>query len=165
MACWLRDRPRGNLQVLSRGIRKARRSQHFSERRPPRIFNQRFSDLCFIDCQGAVVLDNFSEPQPDILLVALSIDEGLEKPRPSDVFLAVEVADSSLRYDAGAKLRAYARSGIREYWIVNLTESCVDVYRQPQGETYAEHFRRQPSEVLAPLAFPDRSLTVAEILP
>ena len=60
-----------------------------------------------------MILDNFSEPQPDILLLALSIDETDEKPTPAAALLAVEVADSSLRYDSGPKLRAYARSGIR----------------------------------------------------
>ena len=134
-------------------------------RRLIRVLNRRYADLCFVDCQSPVVLDNFSEPQPDILLVALSIDDGLEKPTPADVFLAVEVADSSLHYDTTAKLRAYARSGIPEYWIVNLTESLVEVYRQPQGEIYAEHFRREAGETLAPAAFPDRPLNVADILP
>jgi len=65
----------------------------------------------------------------------------------------------------GKKLRAYARSGIPEYWIVNLGDSCVEVYRDPQGETYAEHFRRVSGESLAPLAFPNRAVAVADILP
>ncbi|MEA3211201.1 MAG: hypothetical protein QOE70_4258 [Chthoniobacter sp.] len=134
-------------------------------RRLNRILNRCFADVCFVDCQSPVILDRYSEPQPDILLVALSIDDGDEKPRPADVFLAVEVADSSLHYDATAKLCAYARSGILEYWIVNLTESRVEVYRQPQGETYAEHFHRSSGESLAPAAFPDRLVAVADILP
>lgn len=134
-------------------------------RRLNRVLNRQYADLCFVDCQNPVVLDNFSEPQPDILLVALSIDEGLEKPRPADIFLAVEVADSSLHYDSNAKLRAYARSGIPEYWIVNLTESRVEVHRQPQGETYAERFHRSAGDTLAPAAFADRPLAVADILP
>jgi Uma2 family endonuclease len=136
-----------------------------SVRRLIRVLNRQYADLCFVDCQSPVILDNFSEPQPDILLVALSIDEGDEKPRPSDIFLAVEVADSSLHYDSHAKLRAYARAGIVEYWIVNLTEMRVEVHRQPDGETYAEHFHRQAGETLAPAAFPDRPLAVADILP
>jgi Uma2 family endonuclease len=133
-----------------------------------RLLNQcakHYADLCFVDCQNPVVFDNFSEPQPDILLLALSIDDGLEKPSPADVFLAVEVADSSLHYDSSAKLRAYARSGIPEYWIVNLTESRVEVHRQPQGESYAETFHRSSGETLAPAAFPDRPIAVADILP
>lgn len=136
-----------------------------SVRRLNRILNRRYSDLCYVDCQSPVVLDNFSEPQPDILLVALSIDESDEKPQPKDIFLAIEVADSTVRYDSTTKLKAYARAGIPEYWIVNLADNTVDVYRQPAGESYAEHFRRERAEELAPAAFPDRPIAVAEFLP
>lgn len=126
---------------------------------------KRYGDLCYVDCQSPVVLDNFSEPQPDILLVALSIDETDEKPTPAETLLAIEVADSSLRYDSTTKLKAYARAGIPEYWIVNLADNAVDVHRQPAGETYAEHFRVESQGQLAPAAFPDRSIAVADILP
>lgn len=134
-------------------------------RRLNRILNQRYGDLCYVDCQSPVVLDSFSEPQPDILLVALSIDETDEKPTPAETLLAIEVADTTLRYDAGPKLKAYARNGIPEYWIVNLAENAVDVYRQPAGETYAEHFRVESKGQLAPAAFADRPIAVADILP
>jgi len=134
-------------------------------RRLNRILNLRYSDLCYVDCQSPVVLDGFSEPQPDILLVSLSIDASDEKPTPAETLLAVEVADSTLRYDAGPKLHAYARAGIREYWIVNLADRAIDVYRQPSGENYAEHFRRERADQLAPAAFPDRPIAVADILP
>jgi Uma2 family endonuclease len=128
-------------------------------------FVKRYGDLCYVDCQSPVVLDNFSEPQPDILLVSLKIDESDEKPQPKDIFLAIEVADSTVRYDSTTKLRAYARAGIPEYWIVNLADNAIDVHRQPSGETYAEHFRRERPDQLAPAAFPDRSIAVADILP
>ena len=136
-----------------------------SVRRLIRVLSRVYSDLCYVDCQSPVVLDGFSEPQPDILLVALNIDETDEKPTPAETLLAIEVADSTLRYDAGPKLRAYARAGICEYWIVNLAENAVDVYRQPAGESYAEHFRRERVDQLAPAAFPDRPIAVADILP
>lgn len=133
-----------------------------------RILNKLFKvygDLCLVDCQSAFVLDDFSEPQPDILLVRTAVDERDDLPRPEDVFLAIEVADSSLRYDSSAKLAAYARGGVAEYWIVYLKESCIAVYRQPQGEGYAEHFRREAEENISPAAFPDREMAVKEMLP
>lgn len=125
----------------------------------------RFSDVCLVDPQNPLVLDDFSEPQPDIVLLRPEFHETSELPRPADVLLVVEVAESTYRYDSGAKLRAYARSGIAEYWIVNLTDCCVEVYRQPQGESYGEHFRRTSGETLAPASFPDRAIAVADILP
>jgi Uma2 family endonuclease len=86
-------------------------------------------------------------------------------PGPSDIFLSIEVANSSARYDAGPKLRAYARAGIREYWIVNLSENAVEIYRRPVGESYADHFRCERSDQVAPAAFSDRPIAVADILP
>jgi len=122
-------------------------------------------DLCLVDCQNAFDLDEFSEPQPDILLLRPEVDQSENLPRPGDIFLAIEVADTTLRFDNTAKLAAYARGGIQEYWIVNLTDACVDIYRQPQDGRYGEHFRRRSGESVAPAAFPDRVLHVAEMLP
>ena len=122
-------------------------------------------DLCLVDCQNAVILDDFSEPQPDILLLRLEVEKTGELPRPEDILLVVEVADTTLRFDSTTKLRAYARAGLPEYWIVNLAEGAVEVYRKPTGEGYAEYFRRNRSESLTPTAFPDRTIAVAEILP
>jgi Uma2 family endonuclease len=130
-----------------------------------REMSRQFGDVCLVDSQNPFVLDDFSEPQPDILLLRPELHKSSELPRPADIWLVVEVADSTYLYDSGDKLRAYARSGISEYWIVNLAESCVEVYRRPQGDTYGEHFRRTAGETLAPLAFPDRIVAVAGVLP
>ena len=122
-------------------------------------------DVCLVDCQNAFILDDFSEPQPDILLVRPEVEKTGELPRPEDIFLVIEVADSTLRFDSSTKLRAYARAGLPEYWIVNLAEGAVDIYLKPTGDGYAEHLRRERNESLTPTAFPDRTIAVAEILP
>ena len=130
-----------------------------------RQLNQLLADVCVVDCQNAFELDEFSEPQPDILLVKLEFARKKQLPRPEDIYVAIEVADTTLQFDTTAKLAAYARGGIQEYWIVNLTDACVDIYRRPQGGRYGEHFRRRSGESVAPAAFPDRVLHVAEMLP
>ena len=58
--------------------------------------------------------------------------------------MLVEIADSSLAFDRGRKLRLYARERIPEYWIVNLADDCVETFRSPEGEAYRESrvFRR-----------------------
>ena len=134
-------------------------------RRLARKLNAVFADVSIVDSQNAIVLDDFSEPQPDILLLRLEIDDTDELPRPEDILLVIEVADSTLRFDSTTKLRAYARAGLAEYWIVNLAERAVDIYRNPTGAGYAEHFRRERADTLAPAAFPDRTIAVADILP
>ena len=59
-------------------------------------------------------------------------------PNANDVLLLIEVADSSLTFDQNQKLRLYALHGIPEYWLLNLNDSCLEVYRKPNGEVYAE---------------------------
>ncbi|HEV7404368.1 MAG TPA: ATP-binding protein [Chthoniobacteraceae bacterium] len=79
-----------------------------------------------------VFLHDYSEPQPDIMLVPRA--RRMEhKTRPEEVFLLVEVSDSSLAFDRGRKRKAYAEAGVRDYWIVNLEEDVLEVYRRPEG--------------------------------
>jgi Uma2 family endonuclease len=88
--------------------------------------------------QNPIVLDDGSEPQPDFTLLRRPWQGYPEEhPRPPDVYLLVEVADSSLDFDLGAKLELYARAGIREFWVVDLTTNRVLVHRNPNGGEYA----------------------------
>jgi Uma2 family endonuclease len=82
--------------------------------------------------QNPIVLDDNSEPQPDFTLVRRPW-QGYPNahPTPPDVYLLIEVADSSLEFDLGAKLEIYARAGIREFWVVDLTRNLVLVHRSP----------------------------------
>jgi Uma2 family endonuclease len=129
-------------------------------------FHKRFGDRAFIKVQGAVTLDKWSEPQPDVALNALPADRyAIAHPTPAEVLLIVEVAASSLAYDAGLKMRAYARRRVREYWIVDLGHQHIDVYREPQGGRYKNHQRAGRGHTVAPLAFPDDAIAVNDILP
>ena len=87
--------------------------------------------------QNPIELDATTEPQPDIALVRQPW-RGYPKahPQPRDVLLLVEVADTSLELDRGAKLELYARAGIREFWVVDVTTNGVLVHRRPRGDRY-----------------------------
>lgn len=130
-----------------------------------RSLHRVFGDVALVDCQNPLILDDFSEPQPDMLLLDPKFEETGELPRPTDVFLVLEVSDSTVRYDSQTKLAAYARVGIPEYWIVNLADNTIDVYRQPSGEAYLEKLRFQRGEQVALARFPERSVEVSEIIP
>jgi Uma2 family endonuclease len=82
---------------------------------------------------------------------------------PEDALLLVEVSDSSLRRDRELKLPLYARAGINEYWIVNVREEILEVYKRPTGSSYAtvQQFRRPESVTSS--GFPDLHLAVDEI--
>ena len=77
-------------------------------------------------------LHEYSEPQPDMMLVPRVRMK--HHPHPEDVFLLVEVSDSSLAYDRERKQTAYAEAGVREYWIVNLQQDVLEVFRLYAGQ-------------------------------
>lgn len=111
-----------------------------------------------------------SEPEPDLALVAPREGGYLDRhPLPEEVFLVGEVADSSLREDRGIKLRMYAAAGIEEYWIINLVDGQVEVYREPatradETAIYRQHTVHNPGDMVSPLRFPDCAIDVALLL-
>src|SRR5215475_2260725 len=87
--------------------------------------------------QNPIVLNDSSEPQPDFTLLRKPWQGyPTAHPRPPDVYLLIEVSDSSLEFDLGAKLELYARAGIREFWAVDLTSNRVLVHRSPSDGRY-----------------------------
>lgn len=137
----------------------------YAVRKLNRILQRVFADRAEIDVQSPVLLDSISEPQPDAALLGIRADHYRTKPEPRDVLLLVEVSDSTLAYDRGRKLRAYARTGISEVWIVNIPANCVERYADLRDGRYgpAEIFAR--GESIAPRAFPGDPIAVEEFLP
>ena len=118
-----------------------------------------------ISPQNPVELERYSAPQPDLALVPWSRGNSKRHPTPEEVFLIIEVADTSLRYDREEKLRAYASTGIREFWLLNLQDDLLEIYRQPEGPAYREQLTIPADGTASPLAFPDVTIALADILP
>jgi Uma2 family endonuclease len=74
------------------------------------------------------------------------------------------VANTSLSYDRNEKAKLYARARIPEYWIVNLCDLQVEIFREPQGDAYLDQFVRRPGEVVELLHLPGPKLDVATLL-
>ncbi|MDW8065964.1 MAG: Uma2 family endonuclease, partial [Anaerolineae bacterium] len=105
------------------------------------------------------------EPQPDLALLRPRGDfYASAHPGPGDVLLVIEVAESSGEYDRERKLPLYARSGIPEAWVVDLERGEVVVGRDPSPEGYRALRIARRGETLSPLAFPDFTLLVDELL-
>lgn len=134
-------------------------------RRMIKLFVRRFGDGCEVDAQNPVMIDGKSEPQPDILLLRDTVYSRKGPPLPEDVLLLVEAADSSLVYDRTDKRDAYARSGIVEYWLLDLTRNELQVFRDSDGRAYRSEQTVSSDESIAPLAFPDTPVTVRDLLP
>lgn len=115
--------------------------------------------------QNPFLLDNRSEPQPDLCLIDPIVVEQSRHPEPADIFLVIEVADSTVHYDREEKLPAYARNGVREYWLLNLDKNHLEIYRRPEADQYREVWQRGPAESICLLAFPDVKLRVGDYLP
>ena len=94
-------------------------------------------DRADVQSQDPITLANNSEPEPDIVIARLRSDDYANShPAPADIILVIEVADSSIRFDRETKAPLYAAAGISEYWIVNLIDNRLEIYRQPQGSIY-----------------------------
>jgi len=131
--------------------------------------NQFFNSVCrnrwIMAVQDPVHLDDHSEPQPDLMLLKPSADFYRKRhPRPDDVFLLIEVSDTSLATDRDDKLPAYARAGIKEVWIVNLIDRTIEVYREPNFTGYSKKSVLRPGDKASPMAFPDVTVDVGELL-
>jgi Uma2 family endonuclease len=118
-----------------------------------------------ISIQDPVRLSEHSEPQPDLMLLKPSIDNYTTRhPGPEDVFLLIEVADTTLQFDRGEKIPAYGAAGISEVWLVNLPEQKIEVYGEAHFTGYSSKTILQPGETTSPQAFPDVAVDVTVLL-
>lgn len=130
-----------------------------------RILSQRLADRALLRFQDPVQLNDFSEPEPDVAIVHLDpLDYEDHHPTPTEIFWLIEIADSTLRRDRDLKAPVYGRSGIQEYWILDVQERCLYVFRDPGQEGYGAEQTRLEQESIAPLAFPDCPIQVEEFL-
>jgi Uma2 family endonuclease len=130
-----------------------------------RMFERLSRDRWITSAQNPVPIGEHNEPQPDLLLLRPRNDFYVAShARPEEVFLLIEVADSTLLIDREDKLPIYAAAGITEVWIVNLPERVIEVYSSPSNGAYANVRRVPPGGALAPLAFPDAEIDTAALL-
>jgi Uma2 family endonuclease len=128
-----------------------------------RLFFTRLGARAVISPQNPVVILPRSEPQPDLaLLRPRAVSYSRERPASDDVLLAVEVADTTVRFDRLVKSRLYARAGIAEFWLCLAMDGAVEVYRGPGADGYAGVTLHGPDQIVSPLAFPDVSFAVTD---
>jgi Uma2 family endonuclease len=114
--------------------------------------------------QGTTQLSDRDMPEPDLAVLARSLDDLEALPGPDDLLLVVEVSLSSLLADRTTKAGLYARSGIPEFWIVNLRDREVEVYREPSSDGYREVRRLTVGQGFRPLACPELDVRVDELV-
>jgi Uma2 family endonuclease len=134
-------------------------------RRLQQLFTRQLGDRALVDVQNPLLLHDRSEPLPDVMLLKPQPDfYAAGHPRPDDVLLVIEVADTSLAYDRDIKVPVYASSGIPEVWVVDLTSATVWVYRVPAPDGYQEVTDVRGPAHIAPQAFPGLRVAVESIV-
>ncbi|NER01141.1 MAG: Uma2 family endonuclease [Cyanothece sp. SIO2G6] len=120
----------------------------------------------FVSTQDPIHLDDFSEPEPDLAIVQGDIlGYGEQHPRPGQVYLVVEVADSTLRQDCEVKDKLYAQAGIIDYWVVDLPNRQLHIFRDPTPDGYTHHLILKEPNQISPLGFPEMVINLSSILP
>lgn len=133
--------------------------------RVDRIFSDRLGAQVLLRFQDPVGLSEVSEPEPDIGLVKPNpLDYEDHHPTPAEIFLLIEVADSTLKRDLDIKAPAYGRAGVVETWVLDIPGQCLHVFREPSPVGYDVHLVLTESERIAPLAFPSCLVQVSELL-
>ena len=110
-----------------------------------------------------ITLDH-SEPEPDIAIVRLPKSNYLERhPYPEDIYLLIEISNTTLEYDLNEKKRMYARAGINEYWVVDLRNTELIVFKEPSSNDYKVKATFK-NGAIAPGVLPNVQLSVEKIL-
>lgn len=129
------------------------------------LFGRQLSDEAIVWIQNPIILDNYSEPQPDVALLRWR-DDFYERslPGPRDVMLVIEVSDTTVESDRQVKLPLYARAGIPEVWLVNLPDAELEIYAQPVAGEYRTRARAGRNEEVRARSIADLVITVNAVL-
>lgn len=125
----------------------------------------------FVRWQMPLGIAEHSEPEPDVAVIAGNA-RMYTRMHPATAALIIEVAETSLTYDRIEKTRLYARAGIADYWIINLIDHQLEVYREPlpavdPGDDFMYATKRvlTVDDTVSPLFAPEVQLAVADLLP
>lgn len=134
--------------------------------RSNRCFQKIAGERAFVRVQDPILLNDFSEPEPDIVLVAPPDERYLENhPKPKDIFVVLEIADSSLVYDRDEKGPLFAENGIIQYCLLNLRSRELEDYRDPSSNGYRSKRTYTEDQSFNLVSFPKVSIKVKDLLP
>jgi Uma2 family endonuclease len=127
---------------------------------------EKLGNSALIRTQDPIQLDDFSEPEPDLAIVRGTVlDYADRHPRPDDVYQIVEVADSTPKHDCETKDKLYAQAGIPDYWVLDLKNRQLHIFRNPTPTSYTSHLILTEPNRAAPLGFPSDEIDLTSIFP
>ncbi len=129
-----------------------------------RLLSRSLDDDVLVRIQNPLRLNDFDEPEPDVVLADLTKYDGERHPRPEETLVVIEVADTSLHADRYGKLPLYAKAGIREVWIVNLQADIIEKYLEVEAGLYTATKVFYIADTVISTAIPHLALRVDSIL-
>ena len=137
-----------------------------SVQRSSRLLFKLLGDRAEIRIQLPVILGDDSEPEPDVAVVRFDDNEySFRHPEAADIYLLIEVADSTIAKDRQQKARIYAKNQVLEYWILDVQKRQVYVFRQPDDGIYGEQIVLSSSDRFAMQSFPDVAIALDLLFP
>ncbi|XHR84809.1 MAG: Uma2 family endonuclease [Gloeotrichia echinulata GP01] len=134
--------------------------------RTDRLLQNSLRNLALICVQDPVKLNERSEPEPDIAVVKVDpLDYADHHPTPGEIYLIIEVADSSLKVDCETKAKAYSQAGIRDYWVLDVVNRQLHIFREPTEDGYQNEMILGENGTISPLQFPDLQIAIFDMLP
>ncbi|NEV61152.1 Uma2 family endonuclease [Thiorhodococcus minor] len=109
-------------------------------------------------------LDEHSEPEPDAAILPESPRDDRDA-HPLTALLVCEISDTRLALDRGKKLIASAKTGVPEYWMLDLNAERLEIYREPKGRGYSFAQVVRSDERVAPAFAPGNPVLVRDLLP
>ncbi|WP_193197830.1 Uma2 family endonuclease [Nostoc sp. MG11] len=123
-------------------------------------------EVALVRVQDPIRLSQYSEPEPDIAVVHINPRKYIDHhPAPNEVFTLIEVADTTLETDRKQKAPLYAKAGIIEYWILDVNQRQVYVFREPGLEVYNQEFILKENATLSLIAFPEIEVQISQMFP
>jgi Uma2 family endonuclease len=130
------------------------------------LFSARLGNRAIVSIQNPLLLRaEDSEPRPDVVLLRPHADFYTRAhPEAHEVYLLIEVADTSVAVDRNVKFPIYARAGVAEAWLLDVSARRLEIHRHPAPHGYEDVHRLRRGEPVAPQAFPDLALTIDDLL-
>jgi len=128
-------------------------------------FAAAFRGRAIVSVQNPLRLTNYTEPEPDVVLLKPRQDAyRYKRPLAEDALLVLEVADTTLDYDSKVKAPRYAAAGVPEVWIEDLEGNVLLVFRDPAGNGYKTSLTLKPDQSISVRGFPDVVFKVSDLL-
>jgi len=135
-------------------------------KRANRYFTRLLGDRVVVCVQDPILLNDYSEPEPDIVLAAPPEDRYFDHhPSPKEIYLVLEIADSSLPFDRDVKCPLFAYNKVVQFCLLNLQNRELEDYRQPSRNGYRSKQTYSEEEAFNLVAFPEVSIKVKDLLP